>query len=106
MPYADERAGLAALQAIADSEDFAEFRARLQPPSQQAVLPFPPFRPSPSGKARTHLVAIDGSQVYDRFPGRLPDTHVGVRIPGHSGYQTEQTVVFGEAARKRFSQPH
>ena len=78
MPYADERAGLAALQAIADSEDFAEFRARLQPPSQQAVLPFPPFRPSPSGKARTHLVAIDGSQVYDRFPGRLPDTHVGV----------------------------
>ena len=78
MPYADERAGLAAIQAIADSTEFAEFRARLQPPSQDAVLPLPPFRPSPSGNSRTHLVAIDGSQVYDNFPGRLPDTHAGV----------------------------
>ena len=78
MPYADERAGLAAIQAIADSTEFEEFRARLQPPSQDAVLPLPPFRPSPSGNSRTHLVAIDGSQVYDNFPGRLPDTHAGV----------------------------
>ena len=78
MPYPDEKAGLAAIQAIADSTEFAEFRARLQPPSQDAVLPLPPFRPSPSGNARTHLVAIDGSQVYDHFPGRLPDTHAGV----------------------------
>ena len=78
MPYADERAGLAAIQAIADSTEFAEFRARLQAPSQDAVLPLPPFRPSPSGNSRTHLVAIDGSQVYDHFPGRLPDTHAGV----------------------------
>ena len=78
MPYADERAGLAAIQAIADSTEVAEFRARLQPPSQDAVLPLPPFRPSPSGNSRTHLVAIDGSQVYDHFPGRLPDTQAGV----------------------------
>ena len=78
MPYADERAGLAAIQAIADSTEFAEFRARLQPPRQDAVLPLPPFRPSPSGNSRSHLVAIDGSQVYDNFPGRLPDTHAGV----------------------------
>ena len=78
MPYADERAGLAAIQAIADSAEFDEFRARLHPPSQDAVLPLPPFRPSPSGNSRTHLVAIDGSQVYDHFPGRLPDTHAGV----------------------------
>ena len=78
MPYADERAGLAAIQAIADSTEFAEFRARLQPPSQNAVLPLPSFRPSPSGNSRTHLVAIDGSQVYDHFPGRLPDTQAGV----------------------------
>lgn len=77
MPYADERAGLAAIQAIADSVEFDEFRARLQPPSQQAVLPLPPFRPSPYGKSRTHLVAIDGSQVYDHFPGRLPVTQAG-----------------------------
>ena len=78
MPYDDERAGLAAIQAIADSTEFKEFRARLQPPSQNAVLPLPPFRPSPSGNSRTHMVAIDGSQVYDNFPGRLPDTHAGV----------------------------
>ena len=78
MPYADERAGLAAIQAIADSAEFDEFRNRLQPPSQDAVLPLPPFHPSPSGNSRTHLVAIDGSQVYDNFPGRLPDTHAGV----------------------------
>lgn len=78
MPYADERAGLAAIQTIADSAEFAEFRARLQPPSQDAVLPLPSFRPSPAGNPRTHLVAIDGSQIYDHFPGRLPDTHAGV----------------------------
>ena len=78
MPYDDERAGLAAIQAIADSTEFEEFRARLQPPSQDAVLCLPPFRPSPSGRSRTHMVAIDGSQVYDNFPGRLPDTHAGV----------------------------
>ncbi len=78
MPYSDERAGLAAIQAIADSTEFAEFRDRLQPPSQDAVLNLPRFRPSPVGTSRTHLVAIDGSQVYDHFPGRLPDTQAGV----------------------------
>ena len=77
MPYADERAGLAAIRAIADSDEFEEFRTRLQPPSQDAVLTLPPFRPSPAGRSRTHLVAIDGSQVYDHFPGRLPDTQAG-----------------------------
>ena len=78
MPYADERAGLAAIQALSDSEEFEDFRSRLQPPSQDAVLNLPPFRPSPVGRSRTHLVAIDGSQVYDHFPGRLPDTQAGV----------------------------
>ena len=78
MPYPDERAGMAAIQAIADSTEFEDFRARLQPPTQEAVLNLPTFCPSPSGKSRTHLVAIDGSQVYDHFPGRLPDTQAGV----------------------------
>ena len=77
MPYPDERAGLAAIQALADSIEFSEFRKRLLPPSKDAVLDLPPFRPSPSGNSRSHLVAIDGSQVYDHFPGRLPDTHAG-----------------------------
>ena len=77
MPYENERAGLAAIRAIADSSEFDEFQARLLPPRQEAVLDLPPFRPSPPGRSRTHLVAIDGSQVYDHFPGRLPDTQAG-----------------------------
>ena len=77
MPYPDERAGLAAIRAIVDSGEFDEFRSKLQPPSPDAVAALPPFEPCRQGTSRTHLVAIDGSQVYDRFPGRLPDTHVG-----------------------------
>lgn len=78
MPYADERAGLAAIRALANSEEFAAFQERLQPPSQDTVLKLPSFRPSPAGHSRTHIVAIDGSRVYDHFPGKLPDTEVGV----------------------------
>ena len=78
MPYSDERAGLAAIKAIADSTEISEFRDRLLPPSKDTVLPLPAFRPSPSGSSRTHLVAIDGSRIYAPFPGRLPDTHAGV----------------------------
>ena len=78
MPYADERAGLAAIQSIADGTELQEFRDRLERPGQDAVLGLPRFQPIPSGRSRTHLVAIDGSQVYDNFPGRLPDTHAGV----------------------------
>ena len=77
MPYPDERAGLAAIRAIVDSGELDEFRSKLQPPNTDAVLDLPPFKQCPQGTSRTHLVAIDGSQVYDRFPGRLPDTHAG-----------------------------
>ena len=77
MPYPDERAGLAAIRAIVDSGEFDEFRSKLQPPSPDAVMDLPPFEPCRQGTSRTHLVAIDGSQVYDHFPGRLPDTHAG-----------------------------
>lgn len=77
MPYPDERAGLSAIQAIVDGEDFEEFRSRLDPPKAETVLQLPAFRPCPNGASRTNLVAIDGSRVYEPFPGRLPDTHVG-----------------------------
>ena len=30
-----------------------------------------------TARPRTNLVAIDGSRIYQPFPGRLPDTHVG-----------------------------
>ena len=78
MPYTDERAGLAAIRAIVDSAEFDEFRERLDPPTYSAVVdPWPQFNPCPPGSSRTHLVAIDGSLVYDNIPGRLPDTHAG-----------------------------
>ena len=77
MPYPDERAGLSAIQAIVDGENFEEFRRRLDPPKAEAVLQLPAFRPCPNGTPRTNLVAFDGSRVYEPFPGRLPDTHVG-----------------------------
>ena len=77
MPYVDERAGLAAIRAIVESGEFNEFRSKLQAPSPDTVLDLPPFEPCRQGISRTHLIAIDGSQVYDRFPGRLPDTHAG-----------------------------
>lgn len=77
MPYPDERAGLSAIQSIVDGEQFEEFRDRLDPPTTEAVLPLPTFRPCPDGTSRTNLVAIDGSRLYGQFPGRLPDTHVG-----------------------------
>ncbi len=77
MPYPDERAGLSAIQSIVDGEDFEKFRDSLDPPKPEAVLPLPTFYTCPDGIARTNLVAIDGSRLYDQFPGRLPDTHVG-----------------------------
>ena len=77
MPYPDERAGLSAIQAIVGGEDFEEFQSRLDPPKTEAVLPLPTFRPCPDGTSRINLVAIDGSRIYEPFPGRLPDTHVG-----------------------------
>ncbi|WP_420624612.1 hypothetical protein [Candidatus Poriferisodalis sp.] len=78
MPYPDERAGLTAIRAIVDSTEFDDFRGRLDPPTHSTVLePWPPFTPCPRGNSRTHLIAIDGSQVYDRIPGRLPDTQAG-----------------------------
>ncbi len=92
MPYADERAGLSAIQAIVESEDTEEFRKRLDPPQTEAILPLPAFRPCPNGTPRTNLVAIDGSRVYGQFPGRLPDTHVGAVSLGVAVINLSQLV--------------
>lgn len=77
MPYPDERAGLSGIHAIVGGEDFEDFQNRLDPPKPETVLSLPTFRPCPNGAPRTNLVAIDGSRIYEPFPGRLPDTHVG-----------------------------
>ncbi len=79
MPYEDERAGLAAITSIAGGERVAEFRDNLSPKSNDELPPLPEFQPLPSdGKARSFVVAIDGSRVYHPIPGRLPATEAGL----------------------------
>lgn len=78
MPYEDERAGLAAIRAIADSGVVDDFRDQLQDRRSGEPLPLPPFLPCPTGSSRPHILAIDGSDVYDKIPGALPCTEAGV----------------------------
>lgn len=78
MPYADEIAGLAALRAIADSGIVEEFRQQLVERHSGEPLPLPAFLPCPPGQSRTHILAIDGSNVYDAIPGALPCTEAGL----------------------------
>lgn len=78
MPYEDERAGLAAIRAIADSNIVDDFRAQLQERHSGQPLPLPPFTPCAHGAIRTHILAIDGSNVYEEIPGALPCTEAGL----------------------------
>ena len=78
MPYEDERAGLAAIRAIAESGVVETFRAELQERHSGQPLPLPPFQPCPAGTSRTHILAIDGSNIYEPIPGALPSTEAGL----------------------------
>ena len=78
MPYEDERAGLAAIRAIAESGVVEDFREQLQERHSGQPLPLPAFQPCPVGTSRTHLLAIDGSEVYEPIPGALPSTEAGL----------------------------
>ena len=78
MPYEDERAGLAAIRAIAESGVVDAFRADLQERHSGQPLPLPPFQPCPVGTSRTHILAIDGSDIYEPIPGALPSTEAGL----------------------------
>ena len=78
MPYEDERAGLAAIRAIAASGIVDEFRVNLVERHSGEPLPLPHFTPCPPGNSRTHLLAIDGSKVYKPIPGALPCTEAGL----------------------------
>ena len=78
MPYADERAGLTALRAIAESGIVDEFREQLVERHSGEPLPLPAFIPCPQGNSRSHILAIDGSLVYDAIPGALPCTEAGI----------------------------
>lgn len=78
MPYEDERAGLAAIRAIAQSGVVDEFRSGMAERHDGRLPELPPFRPCSAGNARTHILAIDGSNVYERIPGALPCTEAGL----------------------------
>lgn len=78
MPYEDERAGLAAIRAIAEQGVVDDFRDQLQERHSGEPLPLPPFKPCPSGTSRTHILAIDGSEIYESIPGALPSTEAGL----------------------------
>ena len=78
MPYEDERAGLAAIRAIAERGIVDDFRDQLQERHSGEPLPLPPFKPCPSGTSRTHILAIDGSDIYESIPGALPSTEAGL----------------------------
>ena len=78
MPYEDERAGLAAIRAIAESGVVEAFREELQERHSGQPLTLPPFQPCPAGTSRTHILAIDGSDIYEPIPGALPSTEAGL----------------------------
>ena len=77
MPYHDERAGLDAIRLIADGQLVANFRNQMVDRHVGEPLPLPTFAPTPAGESRTHILAIDGSNVYHPIPGALPCTEAG-----------------------------
>ena len=78
MPYEDERAGLSAIREIAGSGIVDDFRDRLTDRHDGSLLELPPFEHCSEGKPRTHVLAIDGSNVYESIPGALPCTEAGL----------------------------
>lgn len=78
MPYQDERAGLDAIRAIADSSVLAKFREDMVDRHTGKPLPLPEFTPYQVGRPRTHILAIDGSSIYKPIPGALPCTEAGL----------------------------
>ena len=79
MPYEDERAGLAAIRAMADRGIVDEFREQLAEPSGGPLPEMPPFEPyTEGGRPRDRVLAIDGSYIYERIPGSLPSTEAGL----------------------------
>ena len=78
MPYEDEKAGLAAIRAIAESGIVDDFRDQLADRHSGVLPELPPFEAFSEGTPRTHVLAIDGSNVYEPIPGALPCTEAGM----------------------------
>ena len=91
MPYEDERAGLAAIRAMADRGIVDEFRRQIEVSRSGPLPPLPPFQAySQGGQVRSRVLAIDGSFVYDAIPGSLPSTEAGLVSLGMVIIDTEK----------------
>lgn len=91
MPYENERAGLAAIRAMADRGIVDEFRQQLQLSPSGTLPPLPPFQPyKDDGRPRARVLAIDGSFVYEPIPGSLPSTEAGLVSLGMVIIDTEK----------------
>ena len=78
MPYPNERAGFAALEDLERRRIVEAFGERLEQGTNLPLRPLPPFAPFPKGTPRSVVVALDGSSIYHRIPGRLPSTEAGL----------------------------
>ena len=80
MPYKDERAGLDSIRALVQGGAVDAFKSRLKQNSEKALLPLPKFEPvsSNNNTGRRNVLAIDGSNIYERIPGALPCTEAGL----------------------------
>ena len=78
VPYEDERAGLAAIRALAEEGIVEGFRGDLAERHPGEVADLPEFEPFPAGNARSRILAIDGSNIYEPIPGALPATEAGL----------------------------
>lgn len=78
MPYQDEKAGLDAIRAIAESGVVDDFRSEMVERHTGVPLALPRFDPCPPGNSRAYVVAIDGSNIYAPIPGALPCTEAGL----------------------------
>ena len=78
MPYPDERAGFSALQDLERRRVIEAFGDRLERGADLPPKPLPPFESFRSAEPRPVVVALDGSSIYHRIPGRLPCTEAGL----------------------------
>ena len=105
MPYEDDRAGLAAIRAIADSHVVDEFRDQLAPRHDGTLLDLPPFAPCVGGTSRTHILAIDGSHIYKPVPGALPSTEAGLVSLGMVVIDIAKLNMLGQLPQSRSANP-
>ena len=91
MPYEDERAGLAAIRAMADRGIVDEFRQQIEVSRSGPPPPLPPFQAyADEGRPRARVLAIDGSFLYVPIPGSLPSTEAGLVSLGMVIIDTEK----------------